>query len=303
MNLCWSFLTQDTRASPVETMEVRRQKVYNTLMSLTPLSYRCKEIILGSLLGDGALEIPKGYKNARFSFRHSVSQKEYFFWKVNQLKEISSEGCVWKQGKNGKDGWGKTKFRYQSLTLKPLTELYRLTYRKGKKRIRRKWLNMLTPLSLAIWWLDDGSLVAGSRQGVFCTDGFSYKEVQLLGRYLRKVWKVETKVGKIKRKPNKEYYRLWIRSSNELKKFLRIILPYIPVQEMLPKVILLYKDSQLQQRWISEVSRLSKFSRQVVEEYYIRKKKIWKNFREWYSPTSTVMWNSASAEQNTRWPL
>ncbi|PIR02174.1 MAG: hypothetical protein COV62_02125, partial [Candidatus Nealsonbacteria bacterium CG11_big_fil_rev_8_21_14_0_20_35_11] len=51
------------------------------------LSKNCKEIILGSLLGDGSLRIHKSYKNARFSFRHSVNQKEYFFWKAGQLKE------------------------------------------------------------------------------------------------------------------------------------------------------------------------------------------------------------------------
>ena len=35
-------------------------------------------IILGSLLGDGSLKIHSGYKNARFSFRHSYKQQEYF---------------------------------------------------------------------------------------------------------------------------------------------------------------------------------------------------------------------------------
>lgn len=37
-----------------------------------------KAIILGSLLGDGCLKINQGYKNARFSFRHSITQQEYF---------------------------------------------------------------------------------------------------------------------------------------------------------------------------------------------------------------------------------
>ena len=248
-----------------------------------PLSDRCKEVILGSLLGDGSLKIHKPYKNARFSFRHSISQKEYFFWKVEEMKGISSEQCFWEQGENGKDGWGKRKLRYQSLALESLTELYHLAHKKGEKgkiRIRRKWLNMLTPLSLAVWWLDDGSLVADSRQGVFCTDGFSYKEVLLLKRYLKKIWKIETKMGKVKRRPEKEHYRLWIRSAEELKKFLRIILPYIPVKEMLPKVILLYKDSQLQQRWISEVCQLTEFSEKVIKEYLVKKKSKWKDFRE-----------------------
>jgi recombination protein RecA len=141
------------------------------------LKDRCKEIILGSLLGDGSLRIYKPYRNARYSFRHSVKQKEYFFWKVNKLKEISSKNCVWKQ----KD----RKFRHQSLAVESLTKLYYLTHLNGKISINRKWLNKLTPLSLAVWWLDDGSLVSDSRQGVFCTDGFDRKGILALKDYLK----------------------------------------------------------------------------------------------------------------------
>jgi len=244
------------------------------------LSDRCKEIILGSLLGDGSLKIQKPYKNARFSFRHSIHQKEYFFWKVEQLKEISSESCWWKQKKNG---LGREMLRYQSLALPALTEIYNLTHKKNKLVIRRKWLNQMSPLSLAIWWLDDGSIISNGRKGVFCTDPFSYKEQKILARYLKVVWKITVHIGKIKRiRDGKEieYYRLWLRSSEELKKFLRIILPFVKVKEMLPKVILLYKDSQLQQRWISEVSQLTGFSQEIIEKYLAEKKSKWQHFRK-----------------------
>lgn len=247
-------------------------------MTQSFLSYQTKEIILGSLLGDGSLKIHKPYKNARFSFRHSAVQKEYFFWKVRQLKEISSEHFVWEQKA---DGFGGEKLRYQSAALELLTELYRLTHKNGKFRIRRKWLNMLTPLSLAIWWMDDGSLIGNSRKGVFCTDGFELKEVELLARYLKIVWKIDGHVGRISlRGKRAEQYRIWLSSTEELKKFLRIITPFIPVSSMLPKIIILYKDSQLQQRWISEVCKLTKFSRTIVEKYCAEKKSKWKKFRE-----------------------
>ena len=246
----------------------------------TPVSDRCREIILGSLLGDGSIAINKRYKNARFSFRHSASQKEYFFWKVEELKEISGSRMLWKQGKNGSDGFGGEKLRYQSKALGALTEIYNLVTKRGKKRVSRKWLNQLTPLSLAVWWMDDGSLIANSRKGVFCTDGFSCEEVEIIRKYLKKVWNIETKIGRTEGISGRKYYRLYIRSTEELKKFLRIILPYIPVKEMLPKTLLLYKDSQLQQRWISEVVELSKFSRSTVEKYLKIKKSKWQSFRE-----------------------
>lgn len=244
------------------------------------LSKQCEEVILGSLLGDGSLKIHPQYKNARFSFRHSVKQKEYFFWKIKQLKEISGEKCWWIQNNNELGG---DKLRYQSLAFESLTSLYELTHKGQRLHIRRKWLNMLTSLSLTIWWLDDGSLITNGRRGVLCTDSFSYEEQKLMARYLYKVWDVKVAIGKIQREwkdKQIEYYRLWIRSSKELQKFLLIILPHIKIASMLPKVLLMYKNIDLQQRWISEVHKATDFSQEVIEKYLNEKKSRWKKFRE-----------------------
>lgn len=239
---------------------------------VTPLSSKTREILLGSLLGDGSLAINERYANARFSVRHSVTQKEYFFWKKNALQEIAGANCFWLQGDKKPDGWGSKKYRFQSKALPSLSELFYLTHGNGhatKVEVRRAWLNRLTPLSLAVWWLDDGSLVSDSRQGVLCTDGFSLKEVEILRRYMQKVWGIKTKIGIVKQTGR---YRLWIRSTEHLQKLLRIIIPHIYVREMLRKVLLVYKDTHLQQRWISEVATLGNFSEAVVREE-LRKKK------------------------------
>lgn len=253
-------------------MEQReRQKAKNL-----PLSDRCREVILGSLLGDGSLKKHKGYKNARFSFRHSVKQKEYFDWKVSEMKEVSSNNCWWLQNH---DGWSSNKkLRYQSLAIPSLTQIYDLVHRHGKFRVRRKWLNLLTPISLCVWWLDDGSIIGSGRQGVFCSEGFSREENLILSKYLRVVWGVQTKMSEKKKGSGK--YRLWIYSSENMKKFLRIILPHISTESMLYKAILLYKDSLFQQRWISEITKLTSFEKEVVENHIQKKKKKWKNFRE-----------------------
>lgn len=247
-----------------------------------PLSDRTKEIVLGSLLGDGSLKIHKGYSNARFSFRHSKSQSKYFLWKANALEEISSSKKIFLQHNDG--GFSsQDKLRYQSRAGEPLTEIYHLTAKRGKLRITRKWLNQMTALSLAIWWLDDGSLIANSRKGVFCTDGFDKESVKIIAQYLDKVWNIHTHIGAIKEKRagrKQEYYRLWVSSTDEMKKFLRIILPYVPVPSMLYKVLLLYKDQCLQQRWISEVEKLSIFPRKIIEEKLKEKRNKWKNFRK-----------------------
>lgn len=245
------------------------------------LSDRVKTIILGSLLGDGSLKIHPNDKNARFSFRRSSQQREYFLWKVRQLKEISSEHCVSIQKPDGLSN--QHKFRFQSRALLPLTDLYQLTHRKKSFSIQRKWLNHLTALSLAIWWFDDGSLIGNGRRGVFCTDKFQKDNLKILTRYLFKRWNIHVRLGKSQRIYNgkqKVVYRLWIRSTEELKKFLRIILPHTPAASMLRKVILLYHDSNLQQRWISEVIQRAPFSPRIIQKCYREKLSKLKSLRE-----------------------
>jgi hypothetical protein len=244
-----------------------------------PLSTDIKSVILGSLLGDGSLKVHQKYANARFSFRHSVKQKDYFFWKAHALKkEIAGNKYFWYQGKDGRDGWGGEKIRFQSLALPALTELYALTHpHKGTFQIRRKWLNLLTPLSLAIWWQDDGSIIANGRKGVLCTDGFKPEEVELLAQYLEKVWHVHL-VASPKSKSNPNQYRLWFRSTDELKSFLRIILPFVKTEDMLQKCMLLYKDPKLQQRWISEIAGASSFSLEKIQGAYAAKRAKWKTY-------------------------
>lgn len=256
---------------PLETMKQIKQKAVTL-----PLSQKALELILGSLLGDGSLKIHPKYKNARFSFRHSVKQKEYFFWKMSFLKDISSEKCFWQQLPDGKAKVDK--LRYQSLALPSLTELYKLCHKRKRFTIKRKWLNKMTALSLAVWWFDDGSITGNGRQGVFCTDAFSYKDQMILKHYLKSVWGIKTAIGRMKK--NQESYRLWIRATGDLEKLLKIILPFVPSKEMLPKILLLYKDNLFQQRWISEVARLSGFSLDIIEKTLKSKKERWKNFRE-----------------------
>jgi hypothetical protein len=257
------------------------------------LSCQTKSILVGSILGDGSLKKKsKGPNtNANFAMKHSIKQKDYFMWKRNQIcLEISANIDVWKQTDKAPSGTMVDKLRYQSGARPSLTYLHDLVHKgsiKGEYRIRRKFLNMLTPLSLAIWWCDDGSLVSNTRQGVFCTDGFTYKDMLVLDRYMKKVLHINTSIHALGLKKNNIFkkdgtkrYRLWIRSRDELKKFLKIILPHIPVSSMLYKAVLLYKDSELQQRWISEITNLTQYSEKEINNIVLERKQNLKHFSE-----------------------
>jgi hypothetical protein len=247
-----------------------------------------KPFLIGMLIGDGSIKKHKGYKNARYSFKHSIHQKEYFLWKVSRIDQISSEKCHWSQNNdstiNNKQVVSNT-LRYQSRALPFLTDIYQITHKRGIKgnyRIWRKWLNILNEESIAIWWLDDGSIVSNTNQGVLCTDSFNLKDIKVINLYLKKVWNISTKIhpvmykGKlVRKKDGTNSYRLWIRSRTELKIFIRLILPHVPVPSMLYKCSLIYKDPQLQQRWISEMVTLSRFDEKTINSIIItRKSKI-----------------------------
>jgi hypothetical protein len=51
---------------------------------------RTKEILFGSILGDGKIELPPIGINARFGFTQAEGQKDYFISVCNSLSTISS---------------------------------------------------------------------------------------------------------------------------------------------------------------------------------------------------------------------
>lgn len=263
--------------------EIINQKEY------TLLSCQTKAILLGSILGDGSLKISKNCKNAHFQEKHSIKQKEYLMWKRNKIcQELSaSEKDIVETIDKTPNGKEIHKIRYGSGRRQSLTHLHTIVYKNsvnGYYKIRRTWLNQLTPLSLAVWWCDDGSLVANTRQGVFCTDGFTLEDMKILDRYMKKVWNINTSIHSLNKlkKDGTQRYRLWIRSREDLKKFLTIIIPFIPVYSMLYKVLLLWKDPELQQRWISHVEEHSIFTKDQILQVIEQRKHSLKHFISHY---------------------
>lgn len=198
-----------------------------------------------------------GENDARLLFRINEVDKEYFLWKAAALKEISSANSV--------HLGASSKFLFQSRAVDSLTKIHAVTHSGDELLIRRRWLSHMTPQSLAVWWCDAGSLVSSGRKGEICTDPFSEDRVLVLSRYLEDEWKVHAHVGQIK-SSNKDpmfLYRLSFRT-DELKKFLRIILPHIPVASMLRKCVVV---SSSQDSWISEMkAAVPQFSTYIDEE-------------------------------------
>ena len=122
-----------------------------------------KSILIGLLLGDGYID-PKG----RIYIEHCKEQLEYCVYKAKLLHSViggkdikvsllQRKRTPLKNGKKYKSGdtFITCKFSKQSKHFIPIRDLL---YPNGKKEITKEVLECLTPLSIALWWMDDGNL-------------------------------------------------------------------------------------------------------------------------------------------------
>lgn len=184
-----------------------------------------KSIIIGSLLGDMSCykRNNSSKRNPIISLKHSEKQCEYFYWKYHKLLNIiDSKPYMY----TDKDEINTICF--SSRSRKELNFFYDLFYNNGKKLISVNLLEHITPLSIAVWYMDDGSCaVRNNRSDIFkfVTYSFSYKENQALADFLTKKYNIEFYVAK-HNSGGKIYSCLKIRTKDNYK-FIKLISPYI----------------------------------------------------------------------------
>ena len=136
------------------TLENANYINYITLMSVIPnkpeISYNknIREILFGSLLGDGSLELPSRGKNARFIFSQSIKFEPYFLYLFSIFKIFclnTYRSYVYKDKRNGKN-YITLSFKTRALPI--FTEFYNLFYIDYVKTVPKD-LSLLTPLALA----------------------------------------------------------------------------------------------------------------------------------------------------------
>ena len=108
-----------------------------------------KQVIMGSLLGDGSLSpIRRKSASVRFRMGHGSAQIPYLDWKSSLLANIPQ--TTWTSPKDSK---------FVDTTLLPeLYPTYREVYQTGGKHFTRQYLDGIGDLGLALWIMDDGHL-------------------------------------------------------------------------------------------------------------------------------------------------
>lgn len=181
---------------------------------------REKKIILGTILGDGHIAMLK--TDARPEVAHSQAQKEYVLWKYEELRRrvlAKPYYC-----KISDERYGKTYFQWRFRTkIDPLfTDFRAMFYPAGKKIIPANINVLLTsPLSLAVWFMDDGGRRNDSYGLFLNTLSFTEEEHVLLQRCLLENFSLETRMHWVQ-----DGYRLYI-PSKEAQKFCEMIYPHV----------------------------------------------------------------------------
>jgi recombination protein RecA len=113
------------------------------------------QVVLGSLMGDGNLSPNRrGRSGARFRMGHGAKQAGYLDWKVSLLGNIGHTRTVNAKGAVFAD----------FTPLPELGEVHEAVYfGDGKKHLTWEYLKSLTPLALAVWYMDDGSFTVRSK--------------------------------------------------------------------------------------------------------------------------------------------
>src|SRR5699024_5590083 len=113
------------------------------------------QVVLGSLMGDGDLSPNRcGRKGVRFRLGHGAKQHGYLDWKTSLLGNIEHSTRVNDKGSKFVD----------FTPLSELSELQNAVYLgDGKKVLSDEYLKALTPLALAIWYMDDGGFTLRSK--------------------------------------------------------------------------------------------------------------------------------------------
>lgn len=211
-----------------EIYDVDLEKVFakDIDWAMTPghaLTRAQKEILVGSLLGDGSLVTHNGPYPV-FQERHSIRQKEYLEFKADALGDFSRTPVRdYNAGDKGFNN-GQMMCEWSTLAQPAFSSWKSAFYQDGRKVVPDSVVSMITPLALAIWFQDDGSLTHGERQRVIRlhTGSFGEKDRELLKVALRSQYGLD--FGEC---GNNGSVDLRLGKAGDIDKFIEIVRPFI----------------------------------------------------------------------------
>ena len=198
----------------MNTKEIREKKKGLTL------SKRQRELIVGLLLGDGHLETQNGGRTYRLKVEHGSAQREYLEWLAHEFQDWLLSG--WYEKRKGE----KVVYGFTTVSHPALRFYGAQFYENGKKRIPPLIKKLMSPLSLAIWFLDDGSAKSSKHRSlVIHSLGYTKRDLVQMQEALRD-FGIESALHKQRNGSFRLYFPY--ESAQILANFVRPILTEVP---------------------------------------------------------------------------
>lgn len=161
-------------------------------MSLSNLQ---RQVLLGTLLGDAHLE--RNGRFVRLKIDHSIKQQDYVWWKYDILKNIVPKPPVIIDVYDQRTKKVYQHCRFATKTLQALEEFYDLFYLNKKKILPLNIKQLLvSPLSLAVWYMDDGACRTDCNALRLHTNSFDLSEQKVLQQVFLENFNIKTNIHK-----------------------------------------------------------------------------------------------------------
>ncbi len=188
------------------------------------MTERERNIAVGCILGDGFLQAT-GKRNARLRLEHSIRQKEYIYWKWAELKRYMQDQP--KRLMRYNPFWKKryTYDRCQSHSSPQFGELRAMFYTDHRKRIPPEigiWLSQ--PLTLAVWYMDDGYYYARDRTAYLYLSHLDQTDIRRIQDALAAAYDLHPKLERKSRKNGAMNLKF---SAAETRKLINIVAPHV----------------------------------------------------------------------------
>lgn len=167
-----------------------------------------REILIGLILGDGHLETQNKGKTYRLKVEQSVNKAKYVNWLYKNFDNFVLNKPKIKQ--KIRNGVATKNILFATLSHGSFRFYAQQFYVNGKKVVPKIIGKLLTPLSMAVWFMDDGSIKSKFHKAkIINTQCFTKKEVLLLMKILKDKFKINTKL-----REQKDGYQIYIFSES-----------------------------------------------------------------------------------------
>ena len=164
---------------------------------LLKLTSRQRSILIGTILGDSHFETQNNGRTYRLKVEHSLKQLFYVDWMYKEFQEWTNSAPR-RKAKVVK-GVELENYYFQTISVGQFRFYAKQFYVDGHKVVPPQIGRWLTPLALAVWFMDDGSAKSKYHRAIILnTQGFTRKDIKFLIKALKTKYDIEANFRKQK---------------------------------------------------------------------------------------------------------